>query len=132
MVVCVKSKILSTRKQCKTILTRFISLMEMETLQNWSDSEAAVATCSLRRNKPVPDYHLLVISAFEYLFHFCSSHCQCHETLCSNTETTLSVSQLPVFLFESVFVVCVCVCIVLHLCTGLNAWLYVWMPCVYL
>lgn len=55
---------------CKTFLIRLISLMEMETLQNWSDSEAVVATCSLRINKPVADYHLLAISASEYLLNF--------------------------------------------------------------
>lgn len=69
----VKSKILSICKLRKTILIRFISLMEMETLQIWSDSEAVVATCSLGINKPVADYHLLAISASEYLLNFSPS-----------------------------------------------------------
>lgn len=76
----VKSKTLPTCKPCKTILIHFISLMEMETLQNWSDSEAVVATCSLGINKSVADYHLLAISASEYLLNFSLSvHiCQRH------------------------------------------------------
>ena len=47
--------------------------MEMETLQIWSDSEAVVATCSLGINEPVADYHLLAISASEYLLNFSPS-----------------------------------------------------------
>lgn len=62
------------------ILIRFISLMEMETLQMWIDSEGVVATCSLGIKKPVADYHLVAISASESLLNFslnvnkCQSH----------------------------------------------------------
>lgn len=41
--------------------------MKMETLQNWSDSGAVWATCSLGINVLVADYHLLAISPSEYL-----------------------------------------------------------------
>lgn len=67
---CHGGSTLSTCKQCKIFLIHFISLMEMETFQNCSDSEAVVATCSLGIIKLVADDHLLLISASEYLLHF--------------------------------------------------------------
>lgn len=86
---CWKHKILSTCKPCKAILTRFISLMEMETLLNCSDSEAVVATCSRGINKPVADHHLLAISASEYLLNFSLSVNICQR---DSIWLTLSVS----------------------------------------
>lgn len=44
--------------------------MEMETLQRWSDSEAAVATCSPGLKEPAAANHLFVISASEYSLNF--------------------------------------------------------------
>lgn len=54
----------------KSILMNFITLMEMESLQIWSDSAEVDATCSWGINKPVAGNHLSAICASEYLLNF--------------------------------------------------------------